>query len=84
MRNGLKISGLAVVLGLVGCLAEAEPSTVTETTQHGLTATSGAMQAPFSEEDDVRVAPGRRASDSSDDDATAARMPNNKHPDLMK
>jgi hypothetical protein len=78
MNNGSKILGLAMVIGLVGCLAGEEPSTLTGATPQGLTAT----RAPVVEDDDVE--PAKRASDSSDDDATAARMPNIKHPDLTK
>ena len=91
MNNGSKILGLAVVIGLVGCLANEESSTLTGTTRQGLTATGGATQAPILqarilEEDAVPVDPGKLASDSSDDDddANAARMPNIKHPDLTR
>lgn len=92
MSNVSKILGLAAVIGLVGCLANDESSTLTATTRQCLTATSGEAYDPVRGEDDVPLDPcsaepfifGKVAFDSNDGDTSAARMPNIKNPDLSK
>lgn len=93
MTNGSKILGLAALLGLVGCIASEEPSTLGCTARQNLSATSSEADVPICESDDVHVNPSTAewrgganlALQGSDaNDAPRIRMPNNKHPELTR